>query len=514
VAVAVLLFTRFGFSGTLSRDEAVYAYGGQQLASGLAPYASVFDPKTPMATLLAGVAALLARVSGLDDVAVIRAVYFLCTCLTVLATYLLATRLWESRVAGVTAAVVLASFRGFAMDAASGPNAKTPGLLLFLVCMLLVLDRRWFLAALCGSCAFLVWQPLAFYPALVVLLAAATSGSAARRRAVGAAVAGAVLPVLLTVAAFAVVGALSLLVEATVLFPLQGISRGTETLPERLLRIAEVVTVYYGPSGVLVWVGVVVLLGIAGARLRRRPLREALRDPVVCVVSATLLVQLAYATTDFQSYPDVFPFLPYAAIGIAGGTTTLAARWEPAGAGSRRAVPAVALGLVALTVFSAVSFTRDPSNNDGLRLQRLQACALDRVLPRDAPLYAVGDPTALVLTRRRNVDRFILVSSGLAEWKMGRLRDAFDGWMAQVERADPWVVTTSRVPNDLNVSINLWLRQHGYHRFYVGRWRVFVDRRGLDRALEEGVGLRRFRSLVPTTPAAQGGRPLTSAICH
>src|ERR687886_260067 len=64
---AVALFAQFGVYGQLDRDEAIYAYGGQQLAHGVAPYASIFDPKTPGATFLAGVAAAVARAYGGDS---------------------------------------------------------------------------------------------------------------------------------------------------------------------------------------------------------------------------------------------------------------------------------------------------------------------------------------------------------------------------------------------------------------------------------------------------------------
>ena len=48
--IALVLFLQFSIDDVLKRDEAIYAYGGQQLAEGVAPYASVFDPKTPLAT--------------------------------------------------------------------------------------------------------------------------------------------------------------------------------------------------------------------------------------------------------------------------------------------------------------------------------------------------------------------------------------------------------------------------------------------------------------------------------
>ena len=64
VAAAVALFTRFSTNIKMSRDEGINAYSGQQLAHGLAPYASIFDPKAPLASIIAGLGALAARIAG------------------------------------------------------------------------------------------------------------------------------------------------------------------------------------------------------------------------------------------------------------------------------------------------------------------------------------------------------------------------------------------------------------------------------------------------------------------
>jgi hypothetical protein len=86
--VAAALFSRYGIHGALARDEAVYAYGGQQLDDGVPFYASIFDQKTPGAAFLAGLGDALGGFDG------IRIAFFVCACLTVVAVYLLALELW------------------------------------------------------------------------------------------------------------------------------------------------------------------------------------------------------------------------------------------------------------------------------------------------------------------------------------------------------------------------------------------------------------------------------------
>jgi hypothetical protein len=164
VAVAAALFGRFGIHGALARDEAVYAYGGQQLDHGVPFYASIFDQKTPGAAYLAGLGNALGGFDG------IRIAFCVCACLTVLAIYLLGLDLFGSVLAALAGAVVFASFHGWAADALAGPDAKTPGILLAVLSMLLVRRRRWFSAGVCGALAFLFWQPLLIYLGIAVIV--------------------------------------------------------------------------------------------------------------------------------------------------------------------------------------------------------------------------------------------------------------------------------------------------------------------------------------------------------
>src|SRR5438477_3834815 len=114
LVVAVLLWTRYSIDGRFSRDEGIYAYGGQRMTHGVAPYASIFDPKGPGATILCGWGAAIAHLLGSDDLLTMRVLFFVVALLTVLAVYLLALELWHSVVGAVVAALVFATFAGWA----------------------------------------------------------------------------------------------------------------------------------------------------------------------------------------------------------------------------------------------------------------------------------------------------------------------------------------------------------------------------------------------------------------
>lgn len=510
-AVAVVLFTRFGIHGTLSRDEAIYTYGGQQLAHGLAPYASIFDPKAPLATMLAGLAAAGARIVGRNDIYAIRVAFFVCSCLTVLAVYLLAARLWRSTLAGLTAAIVFASFRGFAADALSGPDAKTPGILFAVVAMWLLIGRQWFWAAFAGSLAFLVWQPLVIYPAVAVVLSVTSTGADQRRRALAMTLAGAAVPVALTAAYFTLAGALDKLVEASLVFPVTGIEREQKTVLERIGRIATVVHDDYKVSGVLVWVGLALLLLLTVPHLRRHrgKLSDALQSPLVAIVMVTGLTEVAYAVSDFQGYPDLYPLLPYAALGTGGAVAAAAQLFDHAT--YRAVVTGVALmTLAALTAYSSASFSSDELNDGGLRDQGAAGCVLERIVTEDSTLYALGDAAPSVVTHRRNPSRFIFLSSGVDSWKIEHTPGGFDGWTAQIQAARPSVIVLHSWNTGVSKRMQAWLRGAGYQRADLGPWEVFLTPAAQARAYNRGIQLT---DASPRLTPARGASELEGSSC-
>lgn len=502
VVAAVVLFSRFSINSALSRDEAIYAYGGVRLAHGTPPYVSIFDPKTPLATLIAGLAAAIGRVIGRDQLLMIRLTFFACAVLCVLAVYLLVLKLWSSVVGGVVAAIVFASFTGFAQDALPGPDAKTPGILFAVLAMWLAVRRNSFWAGVAGSCAFLVWQPLIIYPALAVA-GAAVATDPKRWRASATAAAGVATPLVITLGYFTAAGALGDFLESAFRFPATGVERGHESVGHRIDHIAEVVNHYYGFSGGLFWAGLA-LLGLVGAArvvAAGSERRRVWRDPLLLIVIVSLLAELGYAASDFQSYPDLYPLLPYAAVGF-GGAVALGLRRLPTSAVTV-ALGATMAATLALTLYSAVLFSDERSNNSILRRERATACALNQIIVPGTPMWSLGDPAPLVVTGRRNPDRFIYLGTGVSAWKVGHTDGGFTGWTNQIEQSRASVVISQRWNGPLRFAMARWLQQHGYRRGYVGPWRVFVTTRARVRATLAGLAITTTPMRWPQT--ADGG---------
>lgn len=489
--IAALLFSRYGENGNLWRDESIYAYGGQQLLHGVPVYASIFDPKTPLGTILCGLGAWVGGWFGLNDVHAMRLEFFVFACFAAVAVYYLVLGLWKSPLAGIVAAVTFMSFRGFALDALTGPDAKTPGILFAVLSMALVARRRWFWGAFLGSLAFLVWQPLAIYAAVAVVWAVLASDAEGRWRSGLRALAGAVIPVAATVLYFLLAGALPKFVEAAFVFPVTGVQRGQETVADRIDRIVFIVGRDYGNTRVLFWGGLVLMLAllvVAVAR-GRSSLMGVVREPYVGVVIATFLGIAAFTLSDFQGYPDLYPLLPYAAIGL-GGTVALV---EGRARGARLRLAAGAATLAGVAVLAGLSWHWYTGEHGGggrpLWAERQDAAKLNRVLDPGDTLYALGDPTPLVLTGRRNPSRFIYLNSGVGAWVIHHTRGGLAGWKAQILASNPAVVTIADWKTATTDKIRPWLRSIYGSGTYLGRWLVFARPAIRQRAARRGVTL-------------------------
>ncbi len=488
--VAIVLFTRFSLADSLGRDEAIYAYGGQRMAHGVPPYTSIFDPKTPMATLVSGVAAGLARLTGRNELAAIRLAFFLIALLMVLAIYVLALRLWHSVAGAVIGAVVFASFNLIASDALGGPDAKAPGILAAILTMWLVIERRWFWAAFAGAAAFLSWQPLVIYPVMVGVIVLVEAIKKREWRTFANMLAGTALPFVVVTIYFAATQGLGNFWVSAFEFPATGIVRPPYVFSAHMRRIFDTVTDAYGFSGALLWAGDLILLGLIVTYLirHRDNLRGAVRNPLVCIVLVTMLAELGYAIYDFEGPPDVYPFLAYPPLGFA-GLTALAVRSVASTTRRRVATGSALTAAAVLAGFSFVWFKDSPIHDGGLRAQQADACAVDRILGAGSGLYSVGDPIPLVMTQRVNPDRFIYLLESVDRWKIDHTPGGFAGWTRQIQAADPSVLIVEKFPSRYQDEMRAWAKSDGYQARFAGHWHLFLRPATVRQAAQRGVAL-------------------------
>lgn len=472
---AAVVLGSTGWHGELTRDEAIYAYAGQQLAHGVPPYASIFDPKGPIAAFLAAAGAKLASATGHAELTGIRLLYGAVACLAVGAVYLLARKVWDNTWAGLGSALALCCFPSFSTNAFSGPEAHDPALLFLVLTLWLGLERRWWLTGVCAGLAILAWQPLVFVM-LVVLVGAGTAtpdhpGDTALRRARGVLL-GMVAMLLGCLVFFVVTGSVGVAFDATVRFPLEGIQHGHDTLGGRLHAMAGAGSADGVLRAVGWWLGALLFVAFLvrhGVAVARDDSRSLLRDPRTMFVLAPAVVLLGYCLTDFQGPPDLLPLLPFASIGMGGVVVAL----EHAAGPARRL--GRALSMVVVLVLAVGAVLLPTGLRGGLACERLQARALWEAVPPGSTLWSFGDPSPLVLLQRRNPDRFVYLASGVADWRTGGTAQGLREWESDIRRVSPDVVVFGGyAQGHVYHSLVSWFTTNGYRETTVGRWQVYL----------------------------------------
>lgn len=487
---ALALFTRFSLDGSLERDEAIYVYGAERFSHGVPPYVSIFDPKTPVATLLGGFGAGVARLVGSGELYGIRVEFLILSLLTVVAVYLLALELFGSVGGAVVAGIAFSCYTTFADDAMAGPDAKTPGVLFMVVCMLLLVRRRWFAAGVIAGLTFLVWQPLFFFAVVAVAAATVSTGAGRRRRAAVQAALGVACPVAVVSLYFLVAGAFSEFVTSAFVYPLTGTVREPESFRGHILRVIDTID-QFTVTGLIFWVGSACLVWIVALRFRRNAgtVRSALADPLVLVVTLTFALNLLYALCDFQRAPDTLPFMPYPVLGLAGAVAEMqrAASRRPA---LLRAVTAAALAVVlAVAAVNLVRFGRSHSERRGLVSELREACGVDRIAGPQ-PIVALGNPTVLVLLDRVSRSNYIYLDAGVDRWKVEHTPGGFPAWARAIVAQHPDVINIDGWEKSPYVKkMRHFLADSGYLRRYVGDWQVYVTDAARHRARQDNVRL-------------------------
>ena len=398
--LSLAVLSLHGTDGLLSRDLGIYAYAGQQVADGVPPYVGVLNRAGPLAHLLPGLGAMLARLVGMDDLLGMRLLYLALAVGCVVVVYLLGRDLFGSPWAGLASAAAFLSFSGFIAFASDGPREKTPMLLFLLLALLAAARRRWLAAGFLLGLATLVLQIIISVGA-PALLVAALLGERGRARFTACLriAAGGLAALGAAVLYFVAVDHLHDFVEAYVLIN----ATYTRAGPWQAGDWAHVVRGYGASTAILVG-GLVALPVLAmGAHRRRDP-----TAPLLAGLGVGAVTGIAWMARDFDSWPDVYPVLPLAALGAGGTVAALARRLD-----HRVAIAlTVTLSLVALGL--ALTFSVGQRDHR-LDAQRRSVDAMLAELPF-ATIVSLQAPQPLVLSGRRNPTRHQMFSNGLGDY--------------------------------------------------------------------------------------------------
>ena len=479
--VALVVYVLHGFGGELSKDSAVYVYGGQRFADGVLPYVDLVNRAGPLAHAIPGVAIWVTRLVGGDDVYGVRVLFMLISAGCIVAVYHLGRDLFASRAAGLAAAASLLCSQGFILYATYGPREKTAMVLFLTLALLAVVHQRWFTAGVLVSLATLVWQPVLF-AALAGIVVAIAVGLPARRwwRALARVAVGGALPALVTLVVYAIAGEVRILIDCFLLINAR-YTRQAGFLDHPAESWHRLVDGY----GVTLWLfigGLVAVVALAAVALgkgetRRAPRSAGLVGTAVCTVGGVLWTMRAY-----DNWPDVMLLLPCAAVGMGGVVAGFGRRLS---ATASHVVTAV-FCVVCLNLAVVYSVAERSTVLDD---QRASVEAVQKVLPH-AEVFSVEAPQAMVLGGWRNASRYQLFGNGLIDYVDATWPGGIEGYGRWIDRQRPTVIAAPKGP------IPDWLAptlERSYERAGPApRWEWYVrtdvpehDRRMLERALQE-----------------------------
>jgi hypothetical protein len=452
----------------LPGDTTYHIYSAQQMLLGHPIYLDVAIVKTPLADFITLFALPVGRALEIDDVMSARLVFFLLSIATVVVVYLAGRVLWDSRAAGVIAALVVAGNDFFGVRAVTGPEPKTLVALFALAALLLMAQRRWFWAGVCASLAALAWQPAAITIALVLggaFLAPAAEPLAWRARTRWLVTLRAVVGAngALGAAYGSTIGAnLSHLGNQTARTPLN------ELLEWNAYWVAYNVNLYcIAPdarwqivAGVLGFGGMLAAEALAAVR-RKREAFNLQRTPL-------LLYTLgfgAFTLLDFNWCPDLYPFLPMFGLGV-GWFVTMTAKGVGMFAARAKHSPRTwvivptlcllaALGVFMVNVLDVRAYHRTGiSYRDQLDLLhqvRMRADPGDRIL-------SIGNAIVLVEMHLPNASNIIHFGSKAGRGVLDNEPGGMDGMVAALDQNPPRIVMLSRAQReDWNEDFYEWL---------------------------------------------------------
>ena len=358
--------------------------------------------------------------------------------------YVVGRNVFRTPLAGLAAAATLMCFHAFLEYAADGPREKTPMVLLIILSVWAMERRRWLLAGVFISLATLTLQTAFFAVMPAALVAVLVMPRGQRFRSLLRVGVGGLIPVVVLGLAAVAAGSLKASIDGFLLI------NARYTVPDPITEDLHAAwTSMVVGYGVTVWallLGLASIIVLALLALRPATWRSDESQVLVAALGLATVIGLVWCLRDFDSWADVFPVLPMAALGI-GGLAKAATKLLPLRLCLVLVGTWVALALVTGLVYSVTE--RDHQLSE----QRASVTAVTDRLPAGYSIVSIEAPTPLVLAGKTNPTRYQTLSSGLSAY----LDDTYPGGKAgfgrSITRSRPTVIAlgTLRPPP--------WIRQ-------------------------------------------------------
>ena len=471
------------------------------MANGVPYYVSIFDVKSPLAYILAGVGVIISRIIGWNDIVTIRLLFLLISCLTVVSVYFLIKYLFDSTEVGALSALLFLCFFGFSYFSAYGPRAKVPMVLFQILSIWATAKKKWFWGAFIGSIAFLTWQPMLILPVLTICLGFIQSTQKERPLALLSSIAGFIIPLVVISVYFLSYSYNAFLsfVYGTLLFHLLYADRDpTDSFLEGVRKNLEnpffAIIEGFSVMTFLIIIGfVMIVLLFLLRRSTYSSLKEMIREDSFLVIFGSFPVLIVFAFVDFQRFPDFLMFLPYVSIGCAKFLENLLLYFKTSienyhhdiyglkRLNSNQLYALMTLGIAMSFVFSAelMAYHERDLYDDRYKLtlafQQDQAAEILETFGENVSILCLGRPELFVILNRTNPSRFLFIFMGIDNYIHAVTPGGFEGWVQELqENINPELIAWGRTPKTPHTEkLYDWIEDN-YTYTQIGPWQLFV----------------------------------------
>ena len=470
--LAIFVYSFYGLDLPLRRDNAQYIYTAQRLIAGEMPYQSLFDMKAPLTSFVIAGVMYVGEFFLSDGLKIVRLFFMGLSLATCYVVYQLSTRIFHPGRELWLAPLAILGCHGLLLQSAIGAEPKVLMLLLFSIALILLIDKRWLSLGIVASLCAFTWQPsgVLFISALGY---ATFQPGHAKAYALGRLVSGFLAPSVVIFGIFWLSGALEELFDALLILH-SYLSR--EDVNE-LFVIMVMLPFGFPFSFPMIIVGLLAFTIYLVIQLRRSP-QLAWSDNYHLPLLFIILVFSFASLLNFQSYPDFFIFLPFAALGTVVLFRCLPRLSEEAWRGRDITLPLqiIFVSWLLITPVLNAAFADIWSNHAAVwrgaieRQRESYRTILLRALPDyndSSKLVVIGVPEMPALLRFRNLTRHVSLGSikGYDAYISSKFGGEFKRWLRQLSNYEPelLVVKQSDLVGYSNKNLNTfnkWLRIH------------------------------------------------------
>lgn len=445
IFILSILFYIFiaGINSPLKRDPGIYLYSAQRVAEGIPPYVGIFDHKGPGAPLMFGGIIKIIRIIS-PEINHLKELFFLRMVLIILSSfipvflYLISKEFLNEEGARITALAFL-SFLPFSFFAAAGPVPKTMTTLFEVLFFYFMVRKKYFLAGFFSVAAALIWQPLALFTIAGFILSI-------KSRRHWSFICG-VLPLpLITVAYFIYHGALIELWRGAVSFNL--IYLDTNPLYINIINILKTLLRRYSITSV------VVIMGLTSFVF----LYKDQRAPKILLWAFPL--PIFWSILDFQGSQDMFPLLPFAAIGT-GLIFHYLSKFR-----QKNYISIILLVLIAILphTYNRFSLTDQLREAEGIRKNF------------HGRIISIGAPHFMAITGLVNPSRYLFILRGIDRKIEAEFPGGVKGWLQFLEGFQPEVIALGQTRGIYSPDIKKWLNKRYRIKKGLKYFKIYVKK--------------------------------------